>query len=127
MKSITNGVSLIEVMVSLIILSVIISLSSRFISAEIQQPYISGGIEQWINFVEESSNGVLFKSSELEIQHLTKSSDLFNGLDKPVNLDFWTLEWESSNLYNTSVVQFSAKTSQGKEINWQVFKKLDQP
>ncbi len=119
-----TGVTLIEVMVSLVIFSTLLSLSSRLVESGMKQPFIITKAETWMSFVQKSG---------LALQNLPEDSELLvsgthtspiSQFQVPTDLKSWKLEWRDSNLHEMKIGVFTATTIQNKQLEWKIFIKI---
>ncbi len=117
-----SGMTLIEVMVSLVILTSFIGLSSGLVKKGIDYPFITVGVENWITFIEESGNQILNLPSSTNLDTIEPNTSPLNQLTTPIDLKAWELSWEECSLSNVRVAVFRATTIHGKIIKWRIYK-----
>ncbi len=121
-----SGMTLIEVMVSLVILTSIIGFSGGLVKKGIDYPYITVGVENWITFIEESENLILALPAHTDLNTIEANRSPLNRLSTPIDLKHWKLSWKDCNLPGVRVASFSATTIQGKNIKWQIYKPVNE-
>ncbi len=121
-RSIKRGITLIEVMISLILFSVILGLSSDLIRQGLDYPFIVHHIEPWINFMEEVDQAVKGLPEDTHPEAIRTDTPPLNRIKTPRDLKDWQVDWKTSDQPNGKVAKFSARTRQGKVLNWRIYK-----
>jgi len=121
-----SGMTLIEVMVSLVILTSAIGLSSGLVKKGIDYPFITTGVENWITFIEETENQILALPSQTNLNTIRTNMPPLNHITTPIDLRSWQITWEKCNLPNVKTVAFHATTIQGKTIEWRIYRTADE-
>lgn len=110
-------------MVALIVFSVLIGMSSRFVASGINYPFIADRVEPWLGFMEESTQSLKKLPHHSALLNSGVHNDPFPDITKPSALSSWKLEWKSTNQAGYRVACFSALTRQNKPIEWHVYHK----
>ena len=120
-QSINPGLTLIEVLISLVIFSVSIGLSTHLITTGMTFPFISHQVEPWLVFMEGTTQA---------IAKLPDDSKLLSGFHNkpkvtvplPNEIHSWNIEWKNSQLSGYRYVIFSASRKGGGEIQWKMYR-----
>ncbi len=123
-KSINPGITLIEVMVSMIIFSVLISLSGQLIKNGMERPFAIDKVEPWLNLIQDTSIALQNIPNDSELLSFGPHSNPFPEIQTPGTLESLKLEWQSNSLDKAKTALFTATTIQGKIIEWKLFKKV---
>jgi prepilin-type N-terminal cleavage/methylation domain-containing protein len=115
------GVTLIEVMVSLILFSTAIGMGSGMIKRGLAYPFIIDHAEGWINFMEEVNSVLQKLPEEVKLESIQTDTPPLNGVPLPRDLESWRINWKSSSLPNYKVAVFTAVNRQGKTLSWRIY------
>lgn len=113
-----KGITLIEVMISLLVFSIMLGLCTGLIKRGTQQPHMISPPEHWLDFIEESTLAAR-KLSDKQLLD-TRQSPL-KDLTPPPDLTSWKVTAKSTNIKTVNVAVFSAKTKGGRDIQWRVY------
>ncbi|PCI24678.1 MAG: hypothetical protein COB67_11405 [SAR324 cluster bacterium] len=115
------GITLIEVLISLVIFSVALGLSSRFIAAGMQHPFIKAPVDPWLLFISHTEEKLGNLPANSILLQDGKHPSPFPELTPPTNLQRWSLEWEENSLGQGNAL-FEATNKDGKKIQWRIFR-----
>ena len=110
-------------MVALVLFSVLVGMASQFVASGVKHPFVADRVEPWLGFMEESIDTLKKLPHHSALLSTGVHNDPFPGINKPLVLSTWKLEWKSSNLDGYKVACFSALTHQNKLIEWHVYHK----
>lgn len=120
-KSFNRGVTLIEVMISLLIFSTFLGLSGQFVNKGIKTSFYGSGAEQWLQLIEASGRAIEHIQNQEMLETLGTDRPPLNQIDLPADLVTWSVEWTPCSLDHTKAAHFTARIRGGKEIEWNVF------
>ncbi len=118
----TAGITLIEVMISMVIFSFVLGMTSNFIKKGMEQPFAMFGVEEWINLIEESDRIVLNLQANPGIESIGVDYHLFHAIDKPRNFKSWKLEWQETNLPQVKAATFWATSTANRTYQWKIYR-----
>lgn len=119
-----SAYSLIEVMVSMIIFSLLLLMSGKFVSLGMQRPFTYHPVEQWTTFIEITHQKIQQLPKENSIIIPSVIDQPFQELKYPDNLSTLRLTWVDSSISEYKVAHFTSTTDQGKTFEWRSLKKI---
>ncbi len=123
-KSINPGITLIEVMISMVIFSTLIGLSGQLIKKGIERPFAVEKIEPWLNYIQDTSLALQNIPNNSHLINPGSHTNPFSQFQPPGGLKLLKLEWQESNLGDVKIALFTATTIHGKIIKWRSYKKV---
>lgn len=121
-----SGVTLIEVMISMVVFSIMLGMASSFVKMGMEHPFVTVKVEAWLNLIEESSRAVSTTDYSFETPMIGTEEIPYSKITKPVNLKDWSVKWEETNLPNVRAVKFHAISLKHQSFKWTVFKVVDE-
>ena len=115
------GITLIEVLISMVIFSVALGLSSQFIATGMQYSHIRDPVEPWLTFMSQTEEKIRTLSEDSDLWKEGEHSAPFPELNVPTNLQDWSLQWEENSLGQSNAL-FKATRKDGRKIQWRVFR-----
>ncbi|MGK0289777.1 MAG: prepilin-type N-terminal cleavage/methylation domain-containing protein [bacterium] len=119
-KSLQQGITLIEVLVSLVILSVFLGLGSQLVRSGVQASIQNTETHKWLHLIESTyQHQELLPKQETTYQRSEQFPFFKNG-DKPKDLFLLSIKWEKNDQkINVGFIQ--AQTTIGKKIEWRIY------
>jgi len=123
-KYTNSGYTLVEVMVAMIIFSLLIGLSGKFISAGLKQSFAGEPVEPWLLYIGEVTTTLqtLPDDSALFISGIHKTP--FSLDSQPNDFKALKMEWMNSEYPGLKTAVFTATNQQHKEITWNIYRKV---
>ncbi len=125
-RSSESGVTLIEVMISIVVFSIMLGMASDFVKKGMEHSFVAVNVEDWLNLIEESSKLVSTMAYSLETSLIGTDDFPYSKIKKPMNLKDWSVKWEKTNLPNVRAAQFHAISLKHQSFKWIVFKVIDE-
>lgn len=121
----TEGTTLVEVMVAMIVFMLIVGMTGRLLSTAVSYPFSTRPVEPWLNYMEEITRQYQrLPIGSLYLQTGT-FSDPFPAVEKPA--DFIRLNMavtEDSELPGLAVARFHVTNSHEKTYGWRSYRLL---
>lgn len=115
-----RGVTLIEVMISLLIFSIMLGLCTGLIKKGTEQPHMKAPPENWLVFIDEST---LAARELTDIKLLNTGQSPLKEITPPPDLAAWEVTAENTHIETVDVAVFTAKTKGGRKIEWRIYRK----
>ena len=117
--------TLIEVMVALVVFSLMVGLSSRFISTGMQYSYVNERVEPWLVYMEEVTTAFQAAPKSATLLSLGDHENPFPHLHQPDDFTSLKLELRESEVSGLKIAIFTAVNQHQKEIVWRIYRKTD--
>ena len=111
-----TGITLIEVMVALVVVSVSVSLISQYVAGGMTKPFIVYQPEPWLVYMDETRKVIEGGGDSVQISRLSA----------PSNLKEWQLKWETHIPSQLKSARFTAVDIQDNTYSWRVFVLIDE-
>ena len=121
-KYFNRGVTLLEVMISLIIFSSLVGLSSKYVNSVTNRPFIMYRVEPCLVFMERVSQALEELPDDSNLLQDGVHDNPFPDINQPRNIKSLRLEWIDNNLERYGTAKFTATTNLDKTIEWYVNK-----
>lgn len=117
-----QGVTLIELLVALTLVTAAISLGSGFIHSGFSSAYHQAMTEEWLNYSDKCSRAIHLLANDSPLLAPGIYSDPFPDIQKPQNLSGTRLETNTTNFGNLKSLTITLTSKQGKFYQWSVFR-----
>ncbi len=114
------GVTLLEVLISMLILSLAVGLSSQFISSATNHHKIRVGYSHLLEFIDQTQHRVLNLSADSPLRIKSVHQNPFPELNKLKEIKDWNLRWEFNNLEQDNAL-ITVNTRENNQIKWKIF------
>jgi prepilin-type N-terminal cleavage/methylation domain-containing protein len=121
-KSFESGVTLIEVMISLVIFSLMLGMTSNLVRKGMEYPFVMSGVEQWVQLIEETGRLIQFSDYNSEIEITGENDARLMTLKKPRDFKSLKLEWKATNLPHVRTAVFTAESLSKRTYQWKVYR-----
>jgi prepilin-type N-terminal cleavage/methylation domain-containing protein len=118
-----RGVTLVEVLTSMVIFALLIGMTSRLIGTAAVYPFVSDTVEPWLNYMEDT--GLTFRQLPDESEYLFHGvyDDPFSGLKKPIRLNHLEMRvMQDAHNPGLLTAHFSATSFYGKTYTWKSYR-----
>ncbi len=121
-----SGVTLIEVMISIMVFSIMLGMASNFVKKGMEHPFVGVKVEDWLNLVEQSS--MLTSTMAYSFETITIGTDEvpYDKIKRPIDLKEWSIKWKETNLPNVKAAEIHAVNVNHKSFKWIIFKVVDE-
>lgn len=117
-----DGVTLIELLVSLTLITITIALCSGFIQSGFTSSYEQELTEEWLTYMTRCTTHLNTLSTASPLLSLGTHADPFADIPKPRDLTEVTLKTSSTNIPRLSVFSITLLSQQGKSYQWTLFR-----